>query len=506
MSRVAIISASAGTGKTTRLAQLIHEAVAAKAARPEAVLATTFTNRAAAELAERARQTLLRDGEASAAHRLNAARVGTVNSVCGSIVRDFAFLHGVSPRVSVLAERKAEDEPIRAGSEALPRDLLNELEDLRSRLGPVRGRPGGNASYGEWDWWEDVKRIMALARSNAIAPERFGEFAQRSTQGLLELLGSPAMSGEALDRVLEAALEGFRARVDLEADTTGKTEKAYGLVRFALARGVSKLTWSDWAGLAQLDPGKKSQAIADPVREAAAAHDRHPRLRDDLRRAVKAVFDAAAYALGAYQEHKRGLGVIDFVDQETEALTLLHDEAVREQLREEIDLVLVDEFQDTSPIQLAIFLQLSKIAPRSVWVGDPKQAIYGFRGSDPAPDGSRRGDAAGRQAARDARPLLAQPPRAGAAHLGSLRPRVRRVGHPCGAGAHRAGQDGRAEGPRSHPRALGAGARRRREWEGAPERRARRHQPCGGGGCAPRRQESLRARPRLGRGARHRTR
>ena len=61
MNRVEIISASAGTGKTTRLARLIHEAVADKSARPEAVLATTFTNRAAAELAERARETFSRD-------------------------------------------------------------------------------------------------------------------------------------------------------------------------------------------------------------------------------------------------------------------------------------------------------------------------------------------------------------------------------------------------------------------------------------------------------------
>src|SRR6185503_13415586 len=43
-----------------------------------------------------------------------------------------------------------------------------------------------------------------------------------------------------------------------------------------------------------------------------------------------------------------------------------------------------DEFQDTSPLQLAIFLRLADIAKRSVWVGDQKQAIFGFRGTDPA--------------------------------------------------------------------------------------------------------------------------
>ena len=45
--------------------------------------------------------------------------------------------------------------------------------------------------------------------------------------------------------------------------------------------------------------------------------------------------------------------------------------------------VYVDEFQDTSPLQLALFVALSQIAQTSAWVGDPKQAIYGFRGADP---------------------------------------------------------------------------------------------------------------------------
>ncbi|MCP3891854.1 MAG: UvrD-helicase domain-containing protein, partial [Desulfobulbaceae bacterium] len=53
-------------------------------------------------------------------------------------------------------------------------------------------------------------------------------------------------------------------------------------------------------------------------------------------------------------------------------------------LQGQLDLVLVDEFQDTSPIQLAIFLKLAALAKKSVWVGDQKQAIYGFRDADPS--------------------------------------------------------------------------------------------------------------------------
>src|SRR5204862_4090544 len=74
----------------------------------------------------------------------------------------------------------------------------------------------------------------------------------------------------------------------------------------------------------------------------------------------------------------------DFVDQEALALELLRREDVRAALQGQLDLVLVDEFQDTSPLQLAIFLELASLARQSVWVGDQKQAIYGFRGTDPA--------------------------------------------------------------------------------------------------------------------------
>jgi ATP-dependent exoDNAse (exonuclease V) beta subunit len=52
-------------------------------------------------------------------------------------------------------------------------------------------------------------------------------------------------------------------------------------------------------------------------------------------------------------------------------------------MRERFDLLTVDEFQDTSPIQLAVFLEMAKAVKRSLWVGDQKQAIFGFRQTDP---------------------------------------------------------------------------------------------------------------------------
>jgi ATP-dependent helicase/nuclease subunit A len=86
-----------------------------------------------------------------------------------------------------------------------------------------------------------------------------------------------------------------------------------------------------------------------------------------------------------FVDTKRELGVVDFTDQEVKLLEAIREsELVREALADELDLVLVDEFQDTSPLQLAIFVELAKLSKASVWVGDQKQAIYGFRGTDSA--------------------------------------------------------------------------------------------------------------------------
>jgi ATP-dependent exoDNAse (exonuclease V) beta subunit len=143
------------------------------------------------------------------------------------------------------------------------------------------------------------------------------------------------------------------------------------------------LPWGAWALLAKDAPTKRSLAHAVAIQRAARRHLEHPRLRAELRRLISLLFETAGEALAAYQAHKRARGLVDFVDQEALALELLRRPDVRAALAGQIDLFLVDELQDTSPIQLAVFLELAGLAAASIWVGDPKQAIYGFRGTDP---------------------------------------------------------------------------------------------------------------------------
>src|SRR3954469_3158472 len=82
--------ASAGTGKTTTLVRLLSEAID-NGVEPDRILATTFTTKAAAELIERTRSYLIENGKLEAATQLLGARLGTINSICGRLVDEFAF-------------------------------------------------------------------------------------------------------------------------------------------------------------------------------------------------------------------------------------------------------------------------------------------------------------------------------------------------------------------------------------------------------------------------------
>lgn len=375
---VDVVTASAGTGKTHRLTMEVRDAVSAGTA-ASAVLATTFTTRAAAELVSRARGMLVEAGRRQDAELLLAGRFGTVNSVFGALLREFAFEGGRSPVTEVIPEERAQA-LFRMAADVAIGDHADRLQAVAERFGYVEG--GGR----DVSWRDLVSQVVALSRANGIAPEQLGDSRDRSWLGLESSL-EPARRGEtagSLDQALSEAVDAAMRAVS-KGDGTKITSSALQRLRDAGAALASgrPLPWQQWAQLAKIKAAKASDPLLDGVRTAAAAHTRHPRLRNDLGAMIRGVFDCAAEALVAFRSYKLARGLVDFSDQEAEALRLLDRPEVTRVLAQRLDLALVDEFQDTSPIQLALFLRIAKIARRNFWVGDPKQSIYGFRGSDP---------------------------------------------------------------------------------------------------------------------------
>jgi ATP-dependent exoDNAse (exonuclease V) beta subunit len=375
MTPIEIISASAGSGKTYTLAQLLCEEVTAGRVRPDAVLATTFSRAAAAELQERLRATLLASGQHEAAQRVSAARIGTVNSVCGRLVADFAFELGLSPRLAVL-----DDAPAAAFLKRTLGRIRNEQHDdliaeLAERL-PEK-----------FEVESAIIAVVNAARQNAIDADALRAMAESSITSHRKLFGNQPPLTENPDKALLDALNAFEAHCATRVDQTGTTAKTREDIQPLInrLRHGRALRWRDWQAMSgSWTVGVRSRDAWSRVQEIAANHERDPRLHRDMEDLIRLVYTLSADALDAYAADKRRAGVMDFTDQEVLALRLLDNKEARERLAEQLDLFIVDEFQDTSPLQLAIFARLSAIARRTVWVGDQKQAIYGFRGTDTA--------------------------------------------------------------------------------------------------------------------------
>lgn len=368
--QIQFISAGAGSGKTFRLTQILSEALSSGKAMPGGVIATTFTKKAASELRERVRSHLLKEGKFSLANAMGQARIGTVNSVCGSFLERFAFEAGLSTELQVIDDAQSKVFIHRAIDAALTESLRRELTGLATRLDLE-------------DWPDLIKNLIDLCRSNAISADELLGMATANADAFLALFPKPATDDldalvvKEIDRVVQMI------KPAIEAGTV-KTSKDYLRELETIRRNLGKSygKWKDWIFLHSGNPGAKYRQDVEPIADIAKRFESHPRLHQDVRDLIDRVFSAASHALGHYAALKQEMGVLDFADQETLLLKLLDEPAVSKALAEELDLLLVDEFQDTSPIQLALFLKLAKLAKQTYWVGDIKQAIYGFRGSD----------------------------------------------------------------------------------------------------------------------------
>ena len=371
--KVGIVTASAGTGKTYDLTSRIEAEIESGRA-AERILASTFTVKAAGELRERARERLIAKGDAENAVRLLGARIGTINGVCGGLVKEFAFGLGLSPVVNIIEQ----DAAARVFLQAADASIGKHADEVAS-LARVFG-------YEDGAWSADVGKIVDLARANNVDAEALPICAERSIAGFAKLMQEP-LPGEtaaSLDATLRAEIDKLLSRYQSTDGVTKGTIKSLDEVRDIAGKGkVDELPWQHWAKLSKASGTKADDEHFEPLRQAASAFARHPRLLEQVKRYVTAIFSCAAEAMRAYEDHKRAWGLVDFVDQDRLALKLLENTDLDLQLRERIESVFVDEFQDTSPLQLAVFVAMSRIAKSSIWVGDPKQAIYGFRGTDP---------------------------------------------------------------------------------------------------------------------------
>lgn len=376
MTQLEVVRAGAGSGKTTDLCNTVSDAVAG-GLDPARVLATTFTKKAAAELKGRIQEKLL-DGDQGRlvaqrhADRLELALIGTVHGVAHQLLSRYAIELGLSPRLEVITE-EASDRALSDLLGAIPASAWQPLADSARRLGIT-------------DLHRRILGLLAAKRGNRIGDNDFTDQMNASADRVCEILAPGGVDAvetpeSQLYDLAEMALAGIDAIVtDVQKNTNDARQK----LRQLKSKRIS--LWASYLEAGKIKAGKKSgaDALLDPLRNHAAQVNTNPRLHAHIREFTSALAAEAIRLDSQYEAYKAERGLVDFTDLEILLLKLLEDDSLASRLAEDFDLVLVDEFQDTNPLQLAIFQHLRRFSPRSRWVGDPKQAIYGFRDTDPA--------------------------------------------------------------------------------------------------------------------------
>jgi ATP-dependent exoDNAse (exonuclease V) beta subunit len=354
------------------------------AARPSGIIATTFTKRAAAELKERVRVSLLRKGMTEEANELKNALIGTVHGLGVKLLRRFAFEAGVSPQVDIIADEDHQRLFNLSMANVITVATIDEIEGLCENLGlSIDGE--------KYNWRKEVLRLVEVIRGNNFDAATIAKSKQLSWESLAKLLPpvNPDISATQFKGRLEIALTQTIAalKANQDVDATKKTQTARQTLRRYLGQLQRKgsLPWYHLCKLARFEKevGAKSKECVEQVVTIGNLHPAMAAFQHDMKRYQDLLFDSAEAAIAEYDKYKKQRGRIDYTDMEVLVLRLLDHPSVRETLSRELDLLMVDEFQDTSPIQLAVFLRLSELAKQSVWVGDPKQSIYGFRGAEP---------------------------------------------------------------------------------------------------------------------------
>lgn len=441
--RTLLVEAGAGSGKTALMAGRVALLLAA-GVHPKGIVAITFTEAAASELLERIEsfvQELLagevpvelsdvlpkgltdaqRQNLKTGADALDEITCTTIHGFCQQLIKPYPVETGIDPGAAII-------DP--AAAEIAYQDLMEAW--LSARFGRDRGAQGLGripsiaGAGGEDDFFSELLfkapdetlelisktaqflKAHRTARASAatVDPATFARLADTATKfsawynacGVVE-----PTTGELIEDLTQVAA---RAREAATKPLSGRhiAELIFHTAPQACKKGEP--AFKQWGRKGKWkDAAKTAGRSAAQGEQLSATGEAHYQACGEAYQAFCAHLGALAFhrfvgEFGAlrdlYRDYKRNAALLDFDDLLYHACNLLtSNEAVRLALTRRYPRILVDEFQDTDPLQAEILWRFTgegdaalpwyerTIRPGALFVvGDPKQAIYRFRGAD----------------------------------------------------------------------------------------------------------------------------
>ncbi len=368
-----LIEAGAGTGKTTLLVERALHAILDRGIPVDRIILITFMEKAALEIRQRLtqglNQAMATPSYAVAASRaldhLADSRITTIHGLCLHVLREFTHQAGLPIGFQILDPYDADQ-------------LWNTV----------------------WDDWiqtsREAERVLDAFLAANISLDQFRDMVRTISEWEvlpLDALAPPVDDARFQD--IEDALRDWVSVAEREADPSDAARRQIT----QLSQFVSNRARDPWGWIRTLKAwptaaprgNKKGWTHPDRLAEQKAW------IREELNPTIAAWQGALAdYLLNQlmclvqqdfepfWHARKLSRGVAGFDDLLRKTRDLVRaDPEVRQRIRQSFDILMVDEFQDTDPIQTEIILTLTQDRAGSLLlVGDPKQAIYRFRGAD----------------------------------------------------------------------------------------------------------------------------
>lgn len=441
-----LIEASAGTGKTWTIAALYLRLVlghgeAADSAEPTAfqrpllpaeILVMTFTRAATRELSDRIRSRLLEaarcfrgEGDeadydeflrdllqaypagaqreraawtlALAAESMDDAAVHTIDAWCQRMLREHAFdsgclfdeeLQGNEGELQILAAQdywRSELYPLRAAGLEQALSVWPHVDalaqDARGLLDFTMPAAAGEGSLGALIEALSLQRATALADLKQGWVERSAEM-QRWLDGCYALKNCPFDKRSLNQKHYSNWLAALAAWAREDSSAPGAA--TYPDMKTGLSRFRPEEMEKAWKPEAAFELPEHFTAFGQLMQALQALPELAPRARQHATARIQQRLAELKLKAGTF-------GFADLLNRLDRALDPALNGAAAERLRARMlaqyPVALIDEFQDTSPLQLRIFERLYRIAEHRsdtalLLIGDPKQSIYGFRGAD----------------------------------------------------------------------------------------------------------------------------
>lgn len=390
-----MVSAGAGSGKTftltQRIAYALTEPFSTESQEPFAqsidqVLAITFTKKAAAELKSRIKQKLLDLGLSSQALKVDDAWISTIHGMCSRILREHSLELGIDPRFEVLSETQANHLRDQAFDTVIFEIDQSDDMPLKEYIHSVGVKSYGANGASIQDY------VTALTDKVLAVPHGFDSLSMPPIEG------NPSWI---LRRMVELGQEFIEVSSSLSKPTKtdakhleaceAAVDRAQKLLEQGLPESFDEVSSHDAFASAFFAFPKTSPKYR--------VKDSDPSFFADYRQAyaelaceVETAFSAkelrylVSIAKKVYEEFQslkgsRNLDNTDLLRMAYRALVEHPDIALL--YRNQFRLIMIDEFQDTDELQVAIFSQIAQPGFTNVCtVGDAQQSIYRFRGAD----------------------------------------------------------------------------------------------------------------------------